>query len=55
MHLDKADKRKDLEAEDEDYTDGVKEQYAYLHKVGKFKDGKMPTVPPMRDWVSYDF
>ena len=55
MHLNKADKKNDLEAGDDAYTDVVKEQYEYLHRTGKFKDGIMPSVPPMREWVSYDF
>lgn len=43
----------DLQAQEEEYTEEVKEQYRVLHETGRF--GVMPRVPPMREWVGYDF
>ena len=47
--------RKDLEAMDDAYTEEVKEQYRHVYETGKFTAGKIPLVPPMRDWICYDF
>jgi nucleoporin NUP42 len=55
MALNRPGKKKDFEAEDEAYTDEVKTQYSYLREHGKFEPGKFPMVPPMREWVDYDF
>ncbi|RMZ87600.1 hypothetical protein DV736_g5172, partial [Chaetothyriales sp. CBS 134916] len=54
-HLNKDSKRKDLEAEDDEYTEEVKEMYKYLKREGAWRGGKVPLVPPMRQWVDYDF
>ncbi|RMZ85789.1 hypothetical protein DV737_g360, partial [Chaetothyriales sp. CBS 132003] len=54
-NLNKDSKRKDLEAEDDEYTEEVKEMYEYLKREGAWRGGKVPLVPPMRQWVDYDF
>ncbi|RMD40139.1 hypothetical protein DV735_g4976, partial [Chaetothyriales sp. CBS 134920] len=54
-HLNKDTKRKDLEAEDDEYTAEVREMYEYLKIEGAWREGKVPLVPPMRQWVDYDF
>ena len=53
-HLNKEDKRGDLEPQEE-MTEEDKANYEHLARTGKFKDGKMPKAPPMRDMVDYDF
>ncbi len=53
--LGKEDKVADLVAEQERYTEEVRQQFAYLFDMGTFKDGKMPIVPPLREWCVYDF
>jgi hypothetical protein len=55
VYLGREDKIGDLVAEHERYTDEVIQQFAFLFEMGKFKDGKMPTVPPRREWCLYDF
>ena len=45
----------DLVAEQDTYTEDIRQQFAYLFEMGTFKDGKMPAVPPMREWSVYDF
>ncbi|RMZ75723.1 hypothetical protein DV738_g5355, partial [Chaetothyriales sp. CBS 135597] len=54
-HLNKDTKRKDLEAEDDEYTEEIRKMYEYLKLEGAWRDGKVPLVPPMRQWVDYDF
>jgi len=44
-----------VEGTPEQYTDEVKQAWDYVFETGKFKDGKMPTVPPLREWASCDF
>lgn len=41
----------------EHYTgnDALKAQYVYAAQHGSFKDGKMPMIPPMQEWCSFDF
>lgn len=41
----------------ESYTgnNALKAQYAYAAQHGVFKDGKMPMIPPMQEWCSFDF
>ena len=53
--LGKEDKVIDLVADQDRYTDEVREQFAYLFEMGTFQDGKMPVVPPLREWCVYDF
>jgi hypothetical protein len=49
-------KKDDLEGKADDYTQAVKEAYVQLLTKGEFGDaGMMPTVPPMREWCSFDF
>lgn len=55
IYLGREDKIGDLVAEQERYTEEVIQQFAFLFEMGKFKDGKMPTVPPKREWCLYDF
>jgi nucleoporin NUP42 len=33
----------------------LKAEYQYAAQNGVFKDGKMPLVPPLREWCSFDF
>jgi len=53
--LNKEDKMDDTQGKADEYTDEIKEQYRYLFEEGRFKDGKIPLVPPMREWNVYDF
>ena len=39
----------------EEYTAEVTEQYEFFLKNGAFKDNAIPSVPPKREWVSFDF
>lgn len=39
----------------EAYDEATKENYMYLMKHGRFKDGKMPHLPPRREWTNWDF
>lgn len=45
----------DLQGQDDEYSDQVKEAYATFIEKGRFQDGKVPLVPPKRDWCLYDF
>lgn len=45
----------DTQAPAQQYTDQITEQFKHLFETGGFKDGKIPLVPPMRDWAVYDF
>jgi hypothetical protein len=53
--LNREDKMWDLQGEVAEYTEDVLESYRYLFSEGRWKDGKMPLVPPLREWVVYDF
>lgn len=55
VYLGHGDKIADLVAEQERYTDDVIQEFAFLFEMGKYKDGKMPSVPPKREWCLYDF
>jgi nucleoporin NUP42 len=55
VYLGREDKIADLVAEQERYTDEVIQEFAFLFEMGKYKDGKMPSVPPKREWCLYDF
>ncbi|KAJ9646778.1 hypothetical protein H2204_000470 [Knufia peltigerae] len=48
-------KRHDTQGKDDEYTTEIQEQYKYLFEEGRFKDGQIPLVPPMREWDVYDF
>jgi nucleoporin NUP42 len=54
-YLGREGKSADLMADQERYTDEVTQEFAFLFEMGKFKDGKMPSVPPKREWCLYDF
>ena len=45
----------DFQDEEKSYRDDVKEQYKLLFETGKFEPGKMPLVPPKREWCLFDF
>lgn len=53
--INREDKLDDIQGALEQYTDAVKEQYKYFFDHGSFQDGKIPLVPPMREWAIYDF
>jgi len=53
--LNREEKLDDLQGLPEEYTDSVKQQYKYFFENGSFQNGKIPLVPPMREWVVYDF
>ena len=53
-HLNKEGKKEDLEPQEE-MTEDDKANYEHLARTGKFKGGKLPKAPPMRDMVDYDF
>ncbi|KIW28146.1 uncharacterized protein PV07_07828 [Cladophialophora immunda] len=53
--LNKEDKIEDCEGRKEEYTDDVVDRYKYLFSEGRFLDGKIPLVPPLREWGIYDF
>jgi nucleoporin NUP42 len=55
VYLGREDKIGDLVAEQERYTDEVIQEFAFLFEMGKYKDEKMPLVPPKREWCLYDF
>ena len=44
----------DFQADDVEYTDDVKNQYKTLFEQGSFAGGRVPLVPPMREWIAYD-
>ncbi|KAL4980405.1 hypothetical protein BDW66DRAFT_125152 [Aspergillus desertorum] len=46
---------RDAQAEPNQYTPEVTEQYEFFVKNGYFKDGLIPSVPPKTEWVSFDF
>ncbi|KEF62820.1 uncharacterized protein A1O9_00793 [Exophiala aquamarina CBS 119918] len=53
--LNREDKLDDLQGSPDEYTDSIKEQYKYFFDNGSFQHGKIPLVPPMREWAVYDF
>lgn len=53
--LGREDKIADCEGEKSEYTEDVVAQYKHLFETGGWKDGKMPLVPPLREWAIYDF
>lgn len=44
----------DFQVSDDKYTQEIRDEYAYLFENGRFRDGKIPLIPPMREWVDYD-
>lgn len=53
--LNREDKLDDIQGSIEQYTDAIKEQYKYFFENGSFQGGRIPLVPPMREWAVYDF
>lgn len=45
----------DFQFEDDHYNDTIKSEYARLFENGRFEQGKVPLIPPMRGWIDYDF
>jgi len=37
------------------YDESTKENYVFMRTHGTFKDGMMPSLPPRREWCSWDF
>ena len=46
---------KDAHGKPDEYTDQIAEQYEFFLKNGAFKNYVLPSVPPKREWVSFDF
>lgn len=46
---------RDSQAKAEEYTPEVEEMYKFYLENGYFKDGVIPSVPPKKDWISFDF
>lgn len=46
---------RDVEAAPEEYTPEVEAQYKFFNENGYFKDGIIPSVPPKKEWNSWDF
>jgi nucleoporin NUP42 len=53
--LNNAEKLEEVQGKGEDYTDAIREEFKFLFEEGRFRNGKMPLVPPMREWCIYDF
>ncbi|OAP58490.1 hypothetical protein AYL99_07580 [Fonsecaea erecta] len=53
--LNREDKIEDSEGSKEEYTADVVDRFRHLFSEGKFLDGKIPLVPPLREWGIYDF
>lgn len=53
--LNREDKILDTQGSPDEYTAEIKDAYTYLFDQGSFKDGRIPLVPPMREWGVYDF
>ena len=53
--LNREDKLDDFQGTEEQYTGEIKDEYKYLFDEGRFRDGKIPLVPPLREWGIYDF
>lgn len=51
----KPDKLSETQSDPDKYTDEVKDAYKFLYSHCKFDHGKMPLVPPVRNWIDYDF
>lgn len=46
---------KTVDQPDEAYDEATKVNYKHLKQTGTFKDGIMPTLPPKREWCSWNF
>ena len=46
---------KAAELADNVYDESTKENYMFMRTHGVFKDGVMPSLPPKREWCSWDF
>lgn len=46
---------KAAELPDEAYDDSIKESYMFMKMNGFYKDGIIPSLPPKREWCSWDF
>ena len=46
---------KAAELADDVYDESTKENYMFMRTHGVFKDGVMPSLPPKREWCSWDF
>ncbi|KAJ5623198.1 hypothetical protein N7490_011803 [Penicillium lividum] len=46
---------RDSQGKDEEYTPEVEEMYKFFLANGYFKDGIIPSVPPKREYISFDF
>lgn len=46
---------RDVEAAPEEYTPEIEAQYKFFMENGYFKDGIIPSVPPKKEWNSWDF
>jgi nucleoporin NUP42 len=53
--LNRDDKVRDCEGPPEAYTEDVLAEYRYLFEKGQWRGGKVPLVPPLREWAVYDF
>lgn len=45
----------DSQGKPEEYTPEVEEMYKFFLENGYFKDGVIPSVPPRKDFISFDF
>lgn len=46
---------RDSQAKESDYTPEVAAQYEHFLQHGRFENGVIPTVPPKKDWISFNF
>lgn len=46
---------KTVDLPEEAYDEATKANYRHLKQTGTFKDGIMPTLPPKREWCSWNF
>ncbi|KIW75128.1 hypothetical protein Z517_11900 [Fonsecaea pedrosoi CBS 271.37] len=53
--LNREDKIEDCQGGKDEYTAEILDRYKYLFSEGRFLDGKIPLVPPLREWGVYDF
>ncbi|EXJ94685.1 hypothetical protein A1O1_03082 [Capronia coronata CBS 617.96] len=53
--LNREDKIADTQGSAADYTDEIVDKFKNLFEQGRFADGKIPLIPPLREWGVYDF
>ncbi|CZT01741.1 hypothetical protein WAI453_006773 [Rhynchosporium graminicola] len=46
---------KDTQVEESMYDEKVKNEYLFAKQTGSFEGGKMPLLPPKREWCHWDF